>query len=94
MYKYINDFVKNLSILKDGIELPRPILFDVANDTTKVPHTQRLFVTDVKAQDIASQFLQQYFIIFDSENRHPLLDAYDEHARFSLTVINNQNTEK
>ncbi|KAL2737440.1 nuclear RNA export factor 1-like isoform X1 [Vespula maculifrons] len=78
----------------DGIELPRPILFDVANDTTKVPHTQRLFVTDVKAQDIASQFLQQYFIIFDSENRHPLLDAYDEHARFSLTVINNQNTEK
>ncbi|XP_035739512.1 nuclear RNA export factor 1-like isoform X2 [Vespa mandarinia] len=79
----------------DGMELPRPILFDVANDTTKMPPTQRLFVTDSKAQDIASQFLQQYFIIFDSENRHLLLDAYDEHARFSLTVINNpQNTDK
>ncbi|KAK2586874.1 hypothetical protein KPH14_009811 [Odynerus spinipes] len=92
---YISDVRKRFPKLLrlDGMELPRPILFDVANDTTKVPPTQRLFVTDAKAQDIASQFLQQYFIIFDSENRHPLLDAYDEHARFSLTT-NTQNSEK
>lgn len=94
---YISDVRKRFPKLLrlDGMELPRPILFDVVNDTTKVPPTQRLFVTDAKAQDIASQFLQQYFIIFDSENRHPLLDAYDEHARFSLTVTSSsQNNDK
>lgn len=71
------------------MELPRPILFDVADDTSKIPPTQRIFTTDAKAQEVASQFLQQYFMIFDSGNRQPLLDAYDEHACFSLTVTTN-----
>ncbi|KAF7393585.1 hypothetical protein HZH68_010404 [Vespula germanica] len=70
----------------DGMELPRPILFDVVDDASKIPPTQRIFTTDTKAQEVASQFLQQYFMIFDSANRQPLLDAYDEHACFSLTV--------
>lgn len=52
-----------------------------------------MFVADVKAQEIASQFLQQYFTIFDSENRQPLLDAYNEHAYFSVT-INASNNNK
>ncbi|KAK2589192.1 hypothetical protein KPH14_002004 [Odynerus spinipes] len=85
---YISDvrkiFPKLLRL--DGMELPRPILFDVVDDTTKVPQTQRIFAPDTKAQEVASQFLQQYFMIFDSNNRQPLLDAYDEHACFSLTT--------
>lgn len=32
------------------------------------------------------QFLEQYFIIFDSENRQPLLNAYHENALFSSTM--------
>jgi len=68
------------------MELPRPIVFDVVDEAAKVPSSQRMFVADAKAQEIASQFLQQYFTIFDRENRQPLLDAYNEHAYFSMTV--------
>lgn len=78
----------------DGVDLPKPILFDVADDGHKMPSSQRMFVTNAKAQEIASQFLQQYFLIFDSENRQPLLDAYAEHACFSMTVSYSQNSNK
>ncbi|EGI63482.1 Nuclear RNA export factor 1 [Acromyrmex echinatior] len=92
---YISDvrrrFPKLLRL--DGIELPRPIVFDVVDEAAKTPPSQRMFIADAKAQEIASQFLQQYFTIFDSENRQPLLDAYNEHALFSMT-INTSNNNK
>ncbi|XP_033311545.1 nuclear RNA export factor 1-like [Bombus bifarius] len=85
---YISDvrrrFPKLLRL--DGMDLPKPILFDVVDEGNKIPPSQRMFVANAKAQEIASQFLQQYFLIFDSENRQPLLDAYVEHACFSMTV--------
>ncbi|XP_011168570.1 nuclear RNA export factor 1 [Solenopsis invicta] len=77
----------------DGIELPRPIVFDVVDDAAKIPSSQRMFVTNAKVQEIASQFLQQYFIIFDSDNRQPLLDAYDEHACFTITTSPNNKLQ-
>ncbi|XP_011861620.1 PREDICTED: nuclear RNA export factor 1-like isoform X2 [Vollenhovia emeryi] len=52
------------------------------------PPSQRMFVSDPKIQEIASQFLQQYFTILDSDNRQPLLDAYAENACLSLTISN------
>ncbi|EZA55621.1 Nuclear RNA export factor, partial [Ooceraea biroi] len=84
---YISDIRKRFPKLLrlDGMELPRPIVFDVV-ETAKVPPSQRMFVSNAKAQEIASQFLQQYFTIFDSESRQPLLDAYDEHACLSMTI--------
>ncbi|KYQ54883.1 Nuclear RNA export factor 1 [Trachymyrmex zeteki] len=94
-----NDYVSDVrrkfpKLLRlDGVELPRPIVFDVVDEAAKIPLSQRMFVADVKAQEIASQFLQQYFTIFDSENRQPLLDAYNEHAYFSVT-INASNNNK
>ncbi|XP_066582089.1 nuclear RNA export factor 1-like [Prorops nasuta] len=93
---YISDVRKRFPKLLrlDGIELPKPILFDVADDGVKLPPTNRMFVANAKVQDVASQFLQQYFAIFDSENRQPLLDAYHEHACFSLTVSYAHNTNK
>lgn len=69
------------------MDLPKPILFDVVDEGNKMPPFQRMFVANAKAQQVASQFLQQYFLIFDSENREPLLDAYVEHACFSMTVF-------
>lgn len=36
--------------------------------------------------DIVRQFLGQYFTIFDSESRQPLLNAYHEQAMISMTV--------
>ncbi|XP_012277469.1 nuclear RNA export factor 1-like [Orussus abietinus] len=93
---YVSDVRKRFPKLLrlDGVELPRPILFDVADDEIKLPPTQRMFVANPKAQEIASQFLQQYFLIYDSENRQPLLDAYHEHGCFSLTVNHTQNVNK
>lgn len=86
---YISDVRKRFPKLLrlDGMDLPKPILFDVVDEGNKMPPFQRMFVANAKAQQVASQFLQQYFLIFDSENREPLLDAYVEHACFSMTVF-------
>ncbi|XP_043478525.1 nuclear RNA export factor 1-like [Leptopilina heterotoma] len=78
----------------DGVELPRPILFDVVDEGVKLPPSRTIFIADPKAQEIANQFLQQYFVIFDSDNRQPLLDAYHEHACFSMTVSSALSTNK
>ncbi|KAG7199785.1 hypothetical protein KM043_000448 [Ampulex compressa] len=93
---YISDVRKRFPKLLrlDGVELPRPILFDVVDEGTKLPPLCRMFVANAKAQEIASQFLQQYFAIFDSENRQPLLDAYEEHACFSMTISYSHNASK
>lgn len=90
-FDYIRDIRKIFPKLLrlDDMELPPLILFDIANDM-KVPPTQQVFVRDAKAQDIANRFLMEYLSIFDSENKHPLLNAYDEHARFSLTIKNSK----
>ncbi|XP_011697338.1 PREDICTED: nuclear RNA export factor 1-like [Wasmannia auropunctata] len=91
-----NDYVSDVrrrfpKLLRlDGVELPRPIVFDVVE--AKMPQSQRLFVGDGKAQEIA-QFLQEYFKIFDSENRRSLLNAYDEHASFSMTITTDHNNK-
>lgn len=77
---------KFLLLCQNGIELPHPIVFNVVDEAIKIPPSQRMFVINEKLQQIASQFLLQYFTIFDSENRLPLLDAYNEHACFSLTI--------
>lgn len=74
----------------DGIEIPAK-LFDTTFDTTTTPISCRVFVKDAKTQEIANRFCTEYFSIFDSENRHSLLNAYDELACFSLTI---QNIEK
>ncbi|XP_011632449.1 nuclear RNA export factor 1-like [Pogonomyrmex barbatus] len=83
---YVSDVRKRFPKLMhlDGMELPRPIVFDV--DETKIPSSQRIFVTDVTAREIAGGFLQQYFTVFDSENRQALLNAYDKDACFSMTI--------
>ncbi|KAL6254293.1 hypothetical protein P5V15_014908 [Pogonomyrmex californicus] len=83
---YVSDVRKRFPKLMhlDGMELPRPIVFDV--DETKIPPSQRIFVTDVTAREIAGGFLQQYFTVFDSENRQALLNAYDKDACFSMTI--------
>lgn len=90
---YISDVRKRFPRLLrlDDTELPRPIVFDVVDEAAKIPPSQRMFIADTKAQEIASQFLQQYFTIFDSESRQPLLDAYDEHACFSMTITTSNN---
>ncbi|XP_043498429.1 nuclear RNA export factor 1-like [Polistes fuscatus] len=94
--EYVSDvrrrFPKLLRL--DGVDLPRPILFDVMDDASKIPPTQRIFTSNAEAQEIASQFLQQYFLVYDSGNHQLLLDAYNEHASFTLTVNTAYNANK
>lgn len=86
---FVSDVRKRFpKLLKlDGTDLPPPIVFDVAGDDgAKLPPTQRAFAVNNDARQVAATFLHQYFLIFDTDNRQPLLDAYDEQASFSLTI--------
>ncbi|ETN60147.1 hypothetical protein AND_008236 [Anopheles darlingi] len=84
---YVSEIRKRFpKVIKlDNIELPPPISFDV-EDESKFPSSKASFLCDASGTDLVRQFLEQYFVIFDSNNRQMLLEAYHEHAMFSLTV--------
>ncbi|XP_062713191.1 nuclear RNA export factor 1 [Aedes albopictus] len=87
---YISEIRKRLpKIIKlDNMDLPPPIGFDVPEDDHKLPSAKASFLCDTAGADIVRQFLEQYFVIYDSDNRQPLLEAYHEHAMISMTVFN------
>ncbi|XP_031626575.1 nuclear RNA export factor 1 [Contarinia nasturtii] len=93
---YVREVRKRLPKLQklDGVELPAQIGFDVeTEETTQLPSAKASFLVDQSGADIVRQFLQQYFVIFDSDNRQPLLDAYHENAMFSLTCTYHPNPD-
>ncbi|XP_022114624.2 nuclear RNA export factor 1 [Pieris rapae] len=69
----------------DGDELPPPIGFDIPDDVS-LPPAQQSFLVDPNGQELIKEFLKQYFAIYDSESRQPLLDAYHESATCSLAA--------
>ncbi|XP_071441376.1 nuclear RNA export factor 1-like [Hetaerina americana] len=69
----------------DGMDLPPQISFDVA-DEIKMPSSKGSFLCAPEGQAIVRQFLEQYYSLFDAENRQPLLDAYHQDAMFSLSA--------
>lgn len=77
----------------DGQVLEPLIVFDV-QDTISLPTAKASFLCDASGADIIRQFIEQYFIIFDSENRQPLLDAYHEQAMLSMTLPSANQTGK
>lgn len=87
---YISEVRKRLpKIIKlDNMDLPPPIGFDVPEDDYKLPAAKASFLCDTAGAGIVRQFLEQYFMIYDSDNRQPLLEAYHEHAMISMTVFN------
>ncbi|XP_065082338.1 nuclear RNA export factor 1 isoform X1 [Ochlerotatus camptorhynchus] len=87
---YVSEVRKRLpKIIKlDNIDLPPPIGFDLPEDDHKLPSAKASFLCDTAGAGIVRQFLEQYFIIYDSDNRQPLLEAYHEHAMISMTVFN------
>ncbi|XP_034545329.1 nuclear RNA export factor 1 isoform X2 [Notolabrus celidotus] len=69
----------------DGHDLPPPIGFDVETPTTIPTCKGSCFGSDeIKA--LILRFLQQYYSIYDSGDRQPLLDAYHDGASLSLTT--------
>ncbi|KAK9518191.1 hypothetical protein VZT92_023503 [Zoarces viviparus] len=69
----------------DGHDLPPPIGFDVETPTIIPPCKGSCFGTD-EIKVLILRFLPQYYSIYDSGDRQPLLDAYHDGASFSLTT--------
>uniref|UniRef100_A0A8C9TR08 Nuclear RNA export factor 1 n=1 Tax=Scleropages formosus TaxID=113540 RepID=A0A8C9TR08_SCLFO len=63
----------------DGHDLPPPIGFDVEAPTTLPPCKGSYFFSD-EIKSLILRFLQQYYSIYDSGDRQPLLDAYHDGA--------------
>lgn len=65
--------------------------FDISSEV-QLPPAKASFLCDNAGAEIVRQFLEQYFILYDSDNRQQLLDAYHEHAMLSLTATFNQHS--
>ncbi|XP_047210062.1 nuclear RNA export factor 1 isoform X2 [Girardinichthys multiradiatus] len=69
----------------DGHDLPPPIGFDVETPTAIPPCKGSCFGSD-EIKVLILRFLQQYYSIYDSGDRQPLLDAYHDGASLSITT--------
>ncbi|KAM3962029.1 nuclear RNA export factor small bristles [Aphomia sociella] len=91
---YVSDVRKRFPKLMrlDGVDLPPAIGFDVSEDVA-LPPRQQSFLVDPAGQNLVREFLTQYFAIYDSESRQPLLEAYHEHATMSMAAnyLSNDN---
>ncbi|CRL06807.1 CLUMA_CG019592, isoform A [Clunio marinus] len=91
---YVSELRKKFpKLLKlDGAELGPTIGFDVADEPSKqLPPWKAAYLCDPSGSELVQKFLEQYFILYDSDNRQQLLEAYHEQAIFSLTATNNQH---
>uniref|UniRef100_S4PL34 Nuclear RNA export factor 1 n=2 Tax=Pararge aegeria TaxID=116150 RepID=S4PL34_9NEOP len=82
---YVSDVRKKFPKLVrlDGVDLPPAIGFDVS-DEVSLPPNKQWFLIDQGGQTLVRDFLTQYFAIYDSDSRQPLLEAYDETAMLSM----------
>ncbi|XP_052850287.1 nuclear RNA export factor 1 isoform X3 [Drosophila gunungcola] len=69
----------------DGETLAPQVTFDL-NESGRILDTKASFLCDNAGADVVRQFLDQYFRIFDSDNRQSLLDAYHENSMLSITM--------
>ncbi|XP_034119085.1 nuclear RNA export factor 1 isoform X2 [Drosophila nasuta] len=60
--------------------------FELSESSGVMPPAKASFLCDSAGAELVRQFLEQYFNIFDSGNRQPLLDAYHEHALLSMSM--------
>jgi nuclear RNA export factor len=70
--------------MKDGADLSPPILFDV-NEDLKLPRSQGSYLCAPEGMTVVRQFLEQYYQLYDSDDREPLVRAYHPDALFSIT---------
>ncbi|KAJ7996756.1 hypothetical protein DPEC_G00240320 [Dallia pectoralis] len=70
----------------DGQDLPPPIVFDVEDTPAALPPCKPSYFCSEEIKSAILAFLQQYYSVYDSGDRQPLLDAYHDGAAFSLSV--------
>ncbi|XP_026090885.1 nuclear RNA export factor 1-like isoform X1 [Carassius auratus] len=91
-YKNQADFVSAIrerfpKLLRlDGHDLPPPIVFDLEVAPATLPPCKASYFCSEEIKNIILCFLQQYYSIYDSGDRQPLLDAYHDGAAFSLSI--------
>ncbi|XP_066501687.1 nuclear RNA export factor 1 [Hoplias malabaricus] len=79
----------------DGHALPPPIGFDLEVGPPVLPQCKPSYFGSEDLKSLIPCFLQQYYTIYDSADRQPLLDAYHDGATFSLiTPFSMQNPSK
>ncbi|MEN2496423.1 MAG: C-terminal domain of vertebrate Tap protein [Marteilia pararefringens] len=87
--KQIRHYFSRVEVL-DMFTHDSPVVFDLKIDDSSKNQTLELnreyFIDDSVKIDVYS-FLDQYFSIFDSENRDSLLMAYDEAAQLSISYF-------
>lgn len=70
----------------DGNDLPAPIGFDLEVTPAVLPPCKPSYFASDEIKTPILFFLQQYYSVYDSADRQPLLDAYHDSATFSLTI--------
>ncbi|XP_064624145.1 nuclear RNA export factor 1-like [Lineus longissimus] len=78
----------------DGSTLTPQIGFEVLESGNEIPVSQGSFFVDESAKEIVLRFLEQYFRIYDSGDRQPLLEAYHDQACFSLVAGMNKLVDR
>ncbi|XP_029634622.1 nuclear RNA export factor 1 [Octopus sinensis] len=73
----------------DCQDLPPPIVFDLESDIDLPPSKDNYFM-NADVQNLLVKFLKQYYLIYDSDNRQALVDAYHDQAIFSFACIFNR----
>jgi hypothetical protein len=90
--KFLPKCISNPNHFQDGAEIGPSIGFDIAEDEKKnLPPWKQAFFCNSAGQELAAKFLQQYFAIYDSDDRQQLLAAYHDNAMFSITATSNQH---
>ena len=79
-------------LLQDGHDLPPPITFDL-DSSSSLPDVKGSFFLSPELQELTVKFLKEYFTIYDSSDRQPLLNAYKDDALFSMAVAFNSLIE-
>ena len=73
-----------LTMVQDGVELAPVIRFDVAS--SELPTSHGSYFANSEVQELVVKFLRQFYTIYDSDNRQPIIDAYHDAAVFSLSM--------
>uniref|UniRef100_A0A8C0K316 Nuclear RNA export factor 2-like n=1 Tax=Canis lupus dingo TaxID=286419 RepID=A0A8C0K316_CANLU len=72
-------------IRSDGQELPPPVIID-ADTPCLIKPCKESYKGSETLKSLVLQFLQQYYLIYDSGDRQGLLGAYHDEACFSLAI--------
>ncbi|XP_015791781.1 nuclear RNA export factor 1 [Tetranychus urticae] len=73
----------------DGTDLPPAIGFDVGDSDDIPPSYGHHIPNEIK--NFVAEFLDQYFKIYDSDDRRPMLAAYHDQAVFSYSIGRTDN---